>query len=106
MARLRAKRVKLGGGKLKRRGLFQRSLREQRLVSSSVLLLSAPSSALSSPPALAVFPSLKIIVPNNLALGCVTNQKHPRLARERTKCNFEFKIRDLDLFQELVAVGW
>ena len=32
--------------------------------------------------------------------------KHPRLAPSRAKCNFEFKIRDLSLFQELVAAEW
>lgn len=65
-----------GGSMQKRTGLFQWSLWEQELLKSSVLL-SAPSSHFPSS-CLAVFPSLNIIVSNNL--GCVTNPKHPRLA--------------------------
>lgn len=64
-----------------------------------------PSSLCSFPPPCLVILSI-MIVPNNTALGSVTNQKHPRLAQQRVKCNFEFKISHRGLFRESIAVGW
>lgn len=67
---------------------------------SRSLQLSALLSPVLHPPLCYFSPSCSvillfiIIVPNNTALGGVTNQKHPRIAQQRVKCNFEFKISD------------
>jgi hypothetical protein len=75
---------------------------------SPLLFPSAPHSSLpwSLISALDVALSSIITVQDNVALDSVTNQKHPRLAKQAAKCNFKFKISHLDLFQEFIAVGW